>query len=401
LNRQTFLLDAKDYRVWDVSDFYAIEEISVSGSLPLDVDKIAVFKPETSPLLQGFESVAMDLRIHPRFSELVIITHPALASQAESLAAFKNSNGTSSQVVTLSQIYGAFGYGNVDISAIRNFLAFHFHHGKQLKHVLLFGKGTFDYKKKLGGRPNWVPTYSSRSSLTPLTTYSSDDYFGFLEMGKGKWEEGAEGDHALDIGVGRLPVINSQEAKHVVDKIIQYSSSHKSKGDWTRKVLFVADDGDNNVHLNDSQLPATHLAQNHPELLVQTLHVDSFEQIRTSTGQRSPAPNTACDTSLDSACLVRNYIDPGNETTLMAEEIFTVSDINNWRENDKLPVIVTATCEFGRHDSPLIRSGAEELLIADKRGAIALLTTGRPVFSNVNFELNEAFMQEAFRREDG
>lgn len=85
----------------------------------------------------------------------------------------------------------------------------------------------------------------------------------------------------------------------------------------------------------------------------------------------------------------------------MAEEIFTVGDLNNWRENKRLPVFVTATCEFGRHDSPLIRSGAEELLIAEKKGAIALLSTGRPVFSNINFQLNHAFIQEAFKRENG
>jgi len=389
------------HKRWDVSNFEEVTELDFSEPVVSSADKIAVFDPNTTPALSEFRPVAMNLRQNAFFTELIIITHPVLANQAERLSAHKNSTGISSQVVLLPDIYSAFGYGNPDVSAIRNFLAFHYHHGGKLKHVLIFGKGTFDYKKKLGGRPNWVPTYSSRSSLTPLTTYSSDDYFGFLEMGKGKWEEGAEGDHALDIGVGRLPVINSQEAKHVVDKIIQYSSSHKSKGDWTRKVLFVADDGDNNVHLNDSELLATHLAQNHPELLVQKLYLDSFEQIPTSNGQKSPAAKNAFETSLDSSFLVVNYIGHGNETTLMAEEIFTVSDINNWRENDKLPVIVTATCEFGRHDSPLIRSGAEELLIADKRGAIALLTTGRPVFSNVNFELNEAFMQEAFRREDG
>ncbi|HLT07548.1 MAG TPA: type IX secretion system sortase PorU [Cyclobacteriaceae bacterium] len=400
LNRQTFLLDAKDYRVWDVSDFYAIEEISVSGSLPLDVDKIAVFKPETSPLLQGFESVAMDLRIHPRFSELVIITHPALASQAERLAAFKNSNGTSSQVVTLSQIYGAFGYGNVDISAIRNFLAFHFHHGKQLKHVLLFGKGTFDYKHQLGGRPNWVPTYSSRSSLNPLTTYSSDDYFGFLELGEGDWQESEEGDHSLDIGIGRLPVISTQEAKNVVDKIIAYASNSAS-GNWKRKILFVADDGDNNVHLNDSEKLARQISARQPEMLVEKLYLDSYSQENHGVTQKAPAAKAAFETLIDSSALVINYIGHGNETTLMAEELFTISDIANWRENARWPLFVTATCEFGRHDSPLVRSGAEEVLVAANRGAIALLTTGRPVFSNVNFALNQAFMQEVFERENG
>src|SRR5690606_4196889 len=136
----------------------------------------------------------------------------------------------------------------------------------KLKNVLLFGKGTFDYKKKLGGRPNLVPTYSSKSSLNPLTTYSSDDYFGFLELGDGVWDETVEGDLSLDIGVGRLPVINIQEAKNVVDKIIQYSSPSQSPASWKRKVLLVADDGDNNVHLSDSESLANHLAQQHPEL---------------------------------------------------------------------------------------------------------------------------------------
>lgn len=390
-----------DYRVWNVSGFQDVTELTASGpSLSTD-DKLAVFDPNTTPALSDFRPVDMNLRLNPRFTELIIISHPVLATQAQRLSDFKNSSGTSSQVVMLSDIYSSFGYGNPDVSAIRNFLAFHYHNGKKLTHVLLFGKGTFDYKKKLGGRPNWVPAYSSRSSLNPLTTYSSDDYFGFLEFGKGEWEEEAGGDHLLDIGVGRLPVINSREAKNVVDKSIQYSSQSRSKSDWKRKVLLVADDGDNNVHLKDSESLADHLAQHHPELLVQKLYLDSFEQSRSGNVQQSPDAKKAFETALDSSSLVVNYIGHGNETTLMAEELFTVSDLNNWRENNKLPVIVTATCEFGRHDSPLIRSGAEELLIAENKGAIALLTTGRPVFSNINFALNEAFMREVFRREEG
>src|SRR5690606_2887043 len=116
--------------------------------------------------------------------------------------------------------------------AIRNFLAFHYHRGNQLKNVLFLGKGTYDYKNKLGGRPNLVPTYSSRSSLNPLTTYSSDDYFGFINFGEGVWEETNQGDLRLSIGVGRLPVINSREARNVVDKIVQYESTETTLGNW-------------------------------------------------------------------------------------------------------------------------------------------------------------------------
>lgn len=387
--------------IWNISDFFGVREYSFSGTAQIDAAKIAVFDPGQTPPLAGFQPVDMNLRLDPSFTELIIITHPLLRSQAERLSAYKNSTGISSQVVLLGDIYSAFGYGNPDVTAIRNFLAYHYLHGQKLKNVLLFGKGTFDYKKKLGGRPNLVPTYSSRSSLNPLTTYSSDDYFGFLDYGEGIWEESVEGDHLLDIGVGRLPVINLQEAKNVVDKIIQYSSPSLSTAGWKRKVLFVADDGDNNVHLNDSELLADHLAQHHPEILVEKLYLDSFEQAPLGTAAEPSAAKAAFETAIDSSALIINYIGHGNETTLMAEELFTVSDLSNWRESSRLPVFVTATCEFGRHDSPLIRSGAEELLIAERRGAIALLTTGRPVFSNINFTLNKAFIEEVFQQEGG
>src|SRR5690606_35756156 len=156
-----------------------------------------------------------------------------------------------------------------------------------------------------------------------------------------------------------------------------------------------------NVHLNDSELLANYLSENHPELELEKLYLDDFEQVNTASIQKSPLAKEKFETLLDSSLLMVNYIGHGSETTLMAEELFTVSDLNNWRENAKLPVFITATCEFGRHDSPFIRSGAEELLIAEKKGAIALLTTGRPVFSNINFSLNQAFIKSLLEKEDG
>lgn len=387
--------------IWDITDFFEVKDITAIEPTTSNAQKIAVFTPEVTQPIAGLEMVDLNLLSQPNFSDLIIIAHSTLNPEALRLAAYKNSIGISTQVVSVQEIYDAFGYGNPDITAIRNFLAFHYHQGKQLKNVLLFGKGTFDYKNKLGGRPNLVPTYSSRNSLNPLTTYSSDDYFGFMNFGEGIWEETASGDLNLSIGVGRFPVVNLPEARNVVDKIINYGSPENTLGDWKRKVLFVADDGDNNVHLNDSESLSAYLVENHPEFVQEKLYLDNFEQINTGSVQRSPTAKAALGTLLDSSFLLVNYIGHGNETTLMAEEIFTVSDLNNWRENSKLPVFVTATCEFGRHDSPFIRSGAEELLIAEKKGAIALLSTGRPVFSNINFALNRAFIEAVFKKEEG
>src|SRR5690606_42133512 len=270
----------------------------------------------------------------------------------ERLANYKNSTGISCQVVTPEEIYVSFGYGNPDVTAIRNFLAFHFHQGKKLKNALLFGKGTFDYKNKLSGRPNLVPTYSSRSSLNPLTTYSSDDYYGFTEFGEGDWEETTEGDHTLDIGIGRLPVISLHEARSVVDKIIQYSSPSTNFGDWKRRVLFVADDGDNNVHLNDSESLAGQLAKEQPQLILEKLYLDSFEQPQTGASQKALNEKAIFETKMDSYLLLVNYIGHGNETTSWARGLLPVSAWSTGRGMTGFQFFSMATVEFGSNAIP-------------------------------------------------
>ncbi|MFC4873400.1 type IX secretion system sortase PorU [Negadavirga shengliensis] len=388
-------------KIWDVTRFHQIEELGEEREISSDISKFVVFDPSNVPAINQVKAINGTLKTDDAFPELLIITSGELQGQAKRLSEHKNNTGVSAKTVLLEDIYDHFGYGNPDIVAIRNFLAYQFHIGGALKNTLFFGKGTFDYKNKLGGRPNLVPTYSSRSSLNPLTTYSSDDFFGFLQMGEGEWEESQQGDHQLDIGTGRVPAINVREAAIAVNKIIQYSSLETGAGDWKRKVLFLADDGDNNIHLHDSESHAAYLHENNPEFSLQKLYLDSYEQVQAGSSQRSPQAKETLTDYIDRGVLLINYIGHGNETTLAAEELFTIGDIRNWPENDKLPVFVTATCEFGRHDSPFIRSGAEELLFAEKKGAIALLTTGRPVFSSINFSLNKAFIETVFIREGG
>ena len=77
------------------------------------------------------------------------------------------------------------------------------------------GKGSYDYKDRIQQNTNLVPTYESRNSLSPLATYSSDDYFAFMENDEGNWGESPAQNHTLDIGVGRLPVKTVEEAKNV------------------------------------------------------------------------------------------------------------------------------------------------------------------------------------------
>lgn len=385
--------------VWEISDFFSPKAIDLSGGEIVNGQKFMVFDEKEAIIISEPEPAKVDLRTQSSWPELLIITPKILSNSAEKLSIHKMGMGIYSEVAYLDEIYDSFGYGNPDLNAIRNFIAWHYHQGGKLKNVLILGKGTFDYKGILGGRPNLVPIYTSRNSLNPLTTFSSDDYFSLIEFGQGEWEETRAGDEIMQIGIGRLPVINAKEAAIVVDKIINYESNPKA-GDWKKTVTFFADDGDNNIHVRDSEAHAAFLNENHKEFKQQKLYLDRFEQQKNGESQASPLAKSALEETLEEGTLLLNYIGHGNETTLTAEEVFLTADIANWANQNQLALWVTATCEFGRHDSPFLRSAAEELLISPNKGAIGLLSTGRPVFSSVNFSLNDAFFKEVFKMED-
>lgn len=385
-------------QVWEVSDFFNPKAFQLQS--PVSGKKIFLFEQNSIQTIEQIQSIDNSLLSNGNWPELLIITDDIFLPEGKKLSIHKMSQGILAEAISIQDIYNHFGYGNPDVVAIRNFIAWHFHEGKRLKNVLFLGKGTFDYKSKLGGRPSIVPTYSSRNSLNPLTTFSSDDFFGLLEFGQGEWEESQNGDEPLSIGIGRLPVINRYEAELLVNKIINYESN-PSFGRWKRNFSLFADDGDNNIHLRDAESHSTFLKENAPSYFQEKLYLDRFEQISQNQSQRSPEAKEQLLQKLEEGTLFLNFIGHGNETTLTAEEIFRVEDIANWPNFQNLPLWVTATCEFGRHDSPFIRSAAEELLIAEGKGAIGLLTTGRPVFSSVNFRLNQAFIQEVFKKVDG
>ena len=60
-----------------------------------------------------------------------------------------------------------------------------------------------------------------------------------------------------------------------------------------------------------------------------------------------------------------------------------------------MPLLVTATCAFGRYDGRLF-SGAEAAILNPNGGAIGLLTTSRSVYSSQNRKVNVAFYNNVF-----
>lgn len=336
---------------------------------------------------------------------LLIVTAPVWQKQAQKLADFRRQNdGLEATVVTTAQVYNEFGSGQSDPTAIRNLAKYlNDRQPNKLKYLLLFGDASYDYKNNLKAfsafeMTHFVPTYESRESGHPVLSFSSDDYFGFLKKEDGEWMEDYSGNHTLDIGIGRLPVKTIAEAEAVVNKLTRYNTK-RSRGKWRQKIAFVADDGDGNLHQQDADHLSKIVAKTYPTYDLRKVFVDAFPQ--TGTPVRAPEVSQAIDRHVNEGVLMMNYTGHGGSSIWADEQIVTLQNLFNWRNLDNMPLIITATCEFGRYDNPAEVSGAEIAVLSPRGGAIAMLTTARPVYASTNFLLNDAFYRAAFQPQSG
>ncbi len=334
-------------------------------------------------------------------AELLIVTHPNFKAQADQLASFRSNNDNiPSRVVLIDQVFNEFSSGRQDVTAIRDYVRYLYKNGK-IKYLLLFGRGSYDYKNTISGNTNFVPIYESRNSLHPLDTYASDDYFGFLEDEEGEWAEVSGGNHTMDIGVGRLPVRNTQEAEAVVNKLINYATNEHTLGDWKNNVVFVADDGDFNLHQRQADELTVYVDTTYTAFNPNKFYLDDFPQVSRPNGESAPLASSQLDKTIENGALIVNFTGHGGESGWMQEQVLDIAQIQSWNNYNKLPLFVTATCEFGRHDDPRRVSGGEMVVTSNKGGGIAIVSTCRPVSSSSNFALNKVFYTAVYSKMSG
>lgn len=395
-------------KIWDVTNPLLPENISLQLN-----NSEASFGTETQSKLKSFVLFSNTNLLVPnsiqkvgnqnlqptQTPDLLILTIKNWHEQAVRLAEFRRTNdGLSVAVVDIDQVYNEFASGSPDPTAIRDFGRFLWQKNPtKLKYLLLFADASFDYKNIIqyaSIETNLqIPTYESRESLNPVNSYASDDYFGFFEDNEGEWLENNAGNHSMEIGVGRLPVKSEEEAKNVVDKLIYYARTQRTAGSWRRKISFVADDGDFNIHQQDADDISEVTLKTTKDLIINKIYLDAFPQIATANGAISPEVNKALNKSVNEGALIINYSGHGGTDGWTEEKVLTREQIQTWRNLNNMPLFLTATCSFGRFDDPGNVSGAEMAMLSPKGAAIGLLTTTRPVYSNTNFLLNNAFYQ--------
>lgn len=330
----------------------------------------------------------------------IIVVYPPFLPQAQRLAQLhQQKSGLRTLVVTTEQVFNEFSSGSPDPTAIRDFVKMYYDKYKndpanKLKYLLLFGDASYDYKDRLINNTNFVPSYQNNVSLDILTTYTTDDYFGFLDDDEDINSSAIIND--LDIGIGRVPAKNPEEAKNFVDKVEAYFAS-ASLGPWRNNFTFIADDEDQNLHLQDIEIVTNTASVTAPVFDQQKIYLDAFRQESASGGSRYPLVNQAINNQLLNGTLLWNFAGHGGPRRLAEETILDQDIVNSWSNGHKLPLFITATCDFAPYDNPLINSIGENILVRPKTGAIALMTTTRVVFAFSNRIMNNNYLQFALQ----
>ena len=334
---------------------------------------------------------------------MVIVADKSMSAEAKRLADFHaQKDGLTTVVVEPEQVYNEFSSGAPDPTAIRNFMKMLFDRAgtdpaAKPKYLLLFGGASYVYKEKTSDRKNLVPSYQSESSLDPLTSYVTDDYFGYLDDNDDINQNLPA--PLLDLGIGRIPARTIVQARQAVDKIIQYHGK-SSLGPWRNDITLVADDEDYNIHLNDAEYHAALIAKESPVWNLKKVYLDAFKQESGTGGSRYPEVNATISRVINEGTLIWNYSGHGSSSRLAQEAILDKEMVGSWENSTRLPLVITATCDFAPFDDPSQFSIGEDLFVGRSNGAIGLMTTTRLVFASSNRIINNHFFKFLLKRDN-
>jgi hypothetical protein len=382
--------------VWNISDPLSVkqetltlESNQLSFRLPTESLKEFIAFDGESYLSAEFVEELENQNLHNiNPPDFLIVTHPDFVDAANQLAAFHSfEDNMQTLVASVDDIYNEFSSGSQDITAIRNFVKYlREKSGSDNKpeYLLLFGDASYDYLNRVENNTNFVPTFESLESAGLTTSYASDQYFGLNSM---------EDQGENQVSVGRIPVKTIYEANFAVNKIESYSSS-ASLGNWKNEMMFIADDGDNNLHLKTSEDLVQEADTNRPVMNFTKCYFDFFELIQTENGPRYPEVNENITSKTNDGVFYVNYTGHGSEEGLAFEKVLLKDDLNSWTNTNKLPLWVIASCAVGYFDNPEFGSIGEEIYLKENGGAIALIANSRMSFAAANSVLNKGIIEK-------
>ena len=384
------------------------------GSVRLDFIDIQWDKPLPLPSLTTgvptpqyvYNITNQDHHADPQADMVIIIpTSQKLRKQAERLKAFREENdGLRVNLVPADELYNEFASGTPDASAYRRYLKMLYDRAQNdadlPRYLLLFGDCVWDNRlltsacKSLNA-DDLLLCHESENSFSQTTCYVDDGFVALLGDGEGL--DPASHDK-LDMAVGRFPVYNETDAKAMVDKTIAYGTN-TNDGAWQNTLVFMGDDGNNNLHMRDEDETAEMISALHPGFISKKVMWDAYKRETSATGNSYPDVTRTLKQLQQQGALIMDYAGHGKATHISHENALRLNDFNNFT-NTNLPLWITASCDIMAFDGTEENIGEQAVRNA-KGGAVAFFGTTRTVFTNYNKVINQAYLKHVLSTDNG
>ena len=385
-------------KVWDVTDPVRPIEVDllIEGGkgyfLPEEgIREFVAFNPAKAGATVERAGSVTNQDIHGMPSpQMLIVAYKEYAAAAERLARMHEQvDGMTVAVLTPESIYNEFSGGVPDVGAFRKLLKMWYDRNEEsrIRYCLLMGRGSYDTKmvssgiKAAGYRP--LPLWQSPTGVTEVTAYSTDNIIGMLDDTD---EKGFDISSAqMHVAVGRLPIKTQLEAENMVAKIEKYVTQ-PVYGNWRNRVMLIADDNDNAIHLMQTEDVYNKLHEIAPDYKYERLYLDSYPLEYTSVGKSYPKAKERMLRLWNEGVAFTNYVGHASSSSWTHEKLLTWKDIISF-SNSNLTFLYAATCLFAEWDADAI-SGAEEVVLNPDAGMVGLIAPSRTVYMTQNGKLN-------------
>jgi hypothetical protein len=302
-------------------------------------------------------------------ADWILVAPEALLPAAEPLRAHRQAQGLAARAVSYEDVVRDFGHGESGPHAVRDFLAFAFHHWRSPapRYVLLLGDASYDPKGYLPAtsRPDLIPAPFTRSTFlfTP-----ADPLYAAVNGD----------DDVPDIALGRIPAASLPEAEAAVRKILDFENAgHSLLADAT----LVADNpdlaGDFEHNLDEI---ATLLARPVTKLYLTQLG--------------AAATRAAVRRTFDAGASLVSYVGHGSAHLWATEGLLRSPDVASFAPQPRQPLVLTMTCSNGYFTSPFSNSLSERLVLAEHMGAIAAFSPSGLSLNDAAHVYHQAFVSE-------
>jgi hypothetical protein len=217
--------------------------------------------------------------IHNSGYSLIIVTPMDFSTELQPLVAHKEQHAITTKIVTLDDIYNSVYFpaqGRDDAEKIKYFIKDAFDVWS-IKYVLLMGD-----TDKIPMRKSYATgtLWSFDFILTDLyyadiydqnNTFCSWDSNNNSIFGEFTWDVAQtqteyidDVDLSIDVGLGRLPISNTEEVKAMVNKIIQYESQPADQ-QWFHRLILMGGDTFPNIGGCEGEIVTDYIADHMPD----------------------------------------------------------------------------------------------------------------------------------------